>query len=429
MKKIFILLLLITGTGYSLTLEEAQTKALQNNLELKKHHLEYQISKTKEKEEFQLWYPQLFFDADYTSFKDTMYVKVPLGLTPLPSLQFKQIDKDFLQVKVGLNYYLFTGFIRPNKIKIAQLRVENKKFLTTEKAQEILQNVSLAYTNALIANQMVKVYQEEEKALKALQKKAEKFLEKGLTTKVDLLQVGVQLEKVKLNKEEARQKKKNAKLFLLYLIGENLDNVDNLKPIKVKPIHLPPLEVLEKKALTQRKLLNVAKNAIKESNYIYEIAKGQFLPKIYLQGGYSYTDQNPYISPKDNLFLTVGSTLQFQGVKPYYQMLQAKLGKKKAKISFEDLKRQIRLKVQTLYNQFKTRQKQLELAKIQLKEAKTYYEMAKKQYENQLISMTDLLIAHSKYFAAKSRLVITKYQLLKTYFKIKREIGGLSIEK
>ena len=55
--------------------------------------------------------------------------------------------------------------------------------------------------------------------------------------------------------------------------------------------------------------------------------------------------------------------------------------------------------------------------------------MAKKQYNSQLISMTDLLIAHSKYFAAKSKEKIVKYQLLKTFFKIKRVVGGLKLEK
>ncbi len=430
MKKVLISILVAFSISYSLTLEEAQEKALNKNLQIKQKYLDYQIAQQRLNQNKQLWYPKVFFNAEYTSFKDTIYTNIPLGLVPFQNLKFKQFDKDFLQVKAGLAYPVFTGFIRPNKIKISKLEVQNKKLLTGEQKQEVLEKVSLAYIDALIADELIKVYKEEEKALQNLKFRAEKFLKQGLITKVDLLQVKVQLQKVRYKEEKAKENAKNARLMLSYLIGEPINDDVKLEPIK--NFFIPqklPVKKLEEEALNKREILKVIKNKAKQSDYAYRIAKGQFLPKVYVQGGYSYTDENPYITPKDNLFIAVGSTLQFQGVKPYYQMLEAKLLKSKSLLKLQDVKRGLKLKLYSLYNQFLSLKTQLTLAKTELKEAFTYYQMAKKQYNSQLISMTDLLIAHSKYFAAKSKEKIVKYQLLKTFFKIKRVVGGLKLEK
>ncbi len=422
--------LLIPVISYALTFDEAVNKALQQNLSLKEKQKQILIDKLSLKEDKQLWMPQFFANYSYTIFKDTPYTNIPPNppLLPVP-IEFKQFEKNFSNFEIGLNYPVFTGFQRINKIKISKLQIKADKDVLSEEKLRLIGKVKKAYLDALSAREILEIYLKQKEAVQISLKQAEEFHKEGLVTKVDVLQAKVKLAEVERNIKKAEGDLKVAKAYLNNLINEDLEKDIKLENVNIELPKILNLKKLEETAQKNRPILKALDKNTKQLDYYEKIQKGQFLPKVIAQGKYFYTSQYPYLDPKSNFSASLALTLNFQGIKPYYSALKIKEEKSKLFLKIKQLKNNIKLQVKTAYEKFLVAKKNLKIAENSLKEAKQYYEMVKQQYKNQLASMTDLLTAESYYTSAKNGKTISYYQLLKALIDLETAVGGKVIEK
>ncbi|WP_457640852.1 TolC family protein [Persephonella sp.] len=427
MRKI-ILVLLFPFLANALTIDEAVNKALENNLELKQYKQEIKISTIQLKEDKNLWFPQFFVNYSYTFLKDTPYTKIPPStVLPFP-FSFKQMNKNFYNFEMGLNYPVFTGFARPSKVKISKISIKANKEIYNEQKINITSEVKKAYLDVLMTQAILETYKKQYEAVKSHLLRAEEFYKEGLITKVEVLQSKVKLSQIEMKIKKAEGDLKIAKSNLNMLLNEKLEKDFKVEPVNIEIPENLDFHKLADTAVKNRNIIKALNYRKKGLKYVEKIERSKFYPKIIAQGKYFYSDQYPYLDPKGNIAVSVAINLQFQGIKPYYAILKTKQQRKKLKYQIEELKNKIRLQVKAAYENFEVAKKNLKVAESSLIEAEEYYRMVVEQYKNQLASTTDVLDAEAALTSARKGKVISYYQLLKAFIELEKAVGG-KIEK
>lgn len=427
MKKIFILMA-IPYISFGITLNESIDEAIKNNKELSAYREDINISKLQLKIDKNLYYPSFFATYSYTFLKDVVNVEIPPN-PPIPPLAFKQFDDDFSNLDVGFDYILYSGGLRPAKIKISKIDITASNENFNEKKNQLIADVKKAYLSVLQAEAVVEIYKKQLEAVKSHLERVKGFFEEGLVTKVDILQAKVKLSKVKRDLRSAQGKLKVAKSNLARLIGKDLNEDIEVEKVLINIPKELNLEELEREALKSRNILKYLKLQKEKLQKLTKIEKSDFYPKAFAQAKYSYTDQNPYIDPKGNFALTVGLNLKFRGIEPYHKILKTKAQEKKLYYQIEDIKSKIILDVKNSYENFITAKENLKVAMDSLDEAQEYYNLVIEQFNNQLATTTDVLNAEAALTQARYGKEISYYEYLKSFADLERAVGKNLVEK
>ncbi|WP_028950584.1 TolC family protein [Sulfurihydrogenibium subterraneum] len=416
MKKLIFSLIFISSAN-AITLQEAVNKALDNNKELLSYKQQIQTAKLQLKVDETLYLPTI-----YTQVSQSFYNQTPMTKIPNFPVSFKQSNREFLKFDVGFSQYLYTGGLTQSKIRASKYNLKATEALYKEKENQLKAEVIKAYIDVFISKSLIDIYKKELEAVESIYKQQEGFFQQGIITKVDLLQSKVRLSEVKRDLQQAEGNYKIALSRLSQLIGEDVKD-ENFEPVNIEVKDIPNLDTLTETAYQKRKILDFYKENINQAEKLIDIEKSAFLPKIFLQGDYIYTNQSPYLDPKGNFLLTIGASIEFQTTQPYYKMLQAKSNAKKLRFDLQDTKEKIKLELKTAYENYITAKENYKVALESLEYAKEYFELVKEQYANQLATNTDLLNAESSLTRALESKEINYYNLLKSYIDIKKAVG------
>lgn len=416
MKKLIFSLIFISSAN-AITLQEAVNKALENNKEILSYKQQIKTA------EFQLKVDQtLYLPTIYTQVSQSFYNQTPMTKIPNFPVSFKQSNRDFLKFDIGFSQSLYTGGLTQAKIEASKYNLKATQSFYKEKENQIKAEVIKAYIDVFISKSLIDIYKKELEAVESIYKQQEGFFQEGIITKVDLLQSKVRLAEVKRDLQQAEGNYKIALSRLSQLIGEDLKD-ENFEPLNIEIKDIPSLDTLIETAYQKRKILDFYKENINQAEKVVEIEKSAFLPKVFLQGDYIYTNQSPYLDPKGNFLLTLGASIEFQTTQPYYKILQAKSNAKKLRFDLQDTKEKIKLELKTAYENYITAKENYKVALESLDYAKEYFELVKEQYTNQLATNTDLLNAESALTRALESKEINYYNLLKSYIDIKKAVG------
>ncbi len=418
LKKLTFLMFCVSFAN-GLTLDEAVEKALQNNKELSSYRQQVETARFELQADKNLYFPTF-----YASISNKIYNQTPMTVIPNFPVSFKQSNKNYISYNVGFNQPIYTGGFTQAKVDISKHNLKANEYLYKEKEANIKAQVIKAYIDVFITSSLIDIYKKELQAVESIYNQAEGFFKEGLITKVDVLQSKVRLAEVRRNLQEAQGSYKIALSKLSQLIGEEIKD-ENFQPVKIQIQDLPDLNTLVETAYKNRKILKFYEESIKQAEKSAEIEKSGFLPKVFIQGDYIYTNQNPYLYPKGNIVLTIGTSVEFQGIVPYYKMLQAKSNVQKIRYDLQDTKEKIKLEIKTAYENYLTAKENYRLALENLDYAKEYFETVKEQYANQLATSTDLLNAESSLTRSLESKEINYYNLLKSYIDIKMSVGEM----
>jgi outer membrane protein TolC len=418
LKKLTFLMFCVSFAN-GLTLDEAVEKALQNNKELSSYRQQVETARFGLQADKNLYFPTF-----YASISNKIYNQTPMTVIPNFPVSFKQSNKNYISYNVGFNQPIYTGGFTQAKVDISKHNLKANEYLYKEKEANIKAQVIKAYIDVFITSSLIDIYKKELQAVESIYNQAEGFFKEGLITKVDVLQSKVRLAEVRRNLQEAQGSYKIALSKLSQLIGEEIKD-ENFQPVKIQIQDLPDLNTLVETAYKNRKILKFYEESVKQAEKSSEIEKSGFLPKVFIQGDYIYTNQNPYLDPKGNIVLTIGTSVEFQGIVPYYKMLQAKSNVQKIRYDLQDTKEKIKLEIKTAYENYLTAKENYRLALENLDYAKEYFETLKEQYANQLATSTDLLNAESSLTRSLESKEINYYNLLKSYIDIKMSVGEM----
>lgn len=415
--KYFVLSLVSFNFAMALNLNDAIWQAQENNKEIQALKQQLKSAQLQLKVDESLYFPVF-----YSKISNSTYAQTPHSQIPSFPISFKQANKNFTNINLGINQTIYSGGQISSKVDISKYNIEAVKALYKEKLINTKAEVIKAYIDVFVWDSMIDIYTKQMQALESIYNQAEGFFQAGLITKVDLLQTKVKLSEVKRDLVQAQSNRKVAVARLSQLIGRDLSDETLEKP-QIDISDLKDFKELLETAYTNRGIVDYYRYSIKQAEKLESIQKADFLPKVFAQAEYVYTSQNPYLDPKGNFLFTVGATLQFQGASPYYGFLKAKSDTSKLRYDLENLKESIKVELKTAYENFIASKENYKVSLDNLEYAKEYFNLVKQQYENQLATSTDLLNAESSLTKAFESKEINYYNMMKAYVEIKRVVG------
>ena len=408
---LYLLLFFVCGV-WALDLDYVLKSAIKNSPELDAIRQDLLSARASLDAEKQLYLPEVFlsYRLNYNSEKQSFQMPAFGGAT------FQTSKQSYSTLQGGLRYFIFDGGSRAGLVETATSNLRSKNFLYEEKLQSLKLEVIQAYFDVLSAKALIEAIEKQKEAVEVQLKTAQAFYERGLVAITDVLQARVRLAEVERDLRQAIGNYKLALGNLSRLSALAEDQLTHLQEPKVE-IDIKPLDYYLE-AAGKRNLLQAQREAVEISKAQRKVFKSQFYPKIFLEALYTYSDQNPAIKPKGLFSLSLGLSLSFQGIRPYFQEISAQYLELKAQREYQDLLEKIKLDTKKAYEEVLTAKDNLKVSEEALAFAEKFFELSKEQYLNQLISQRELLEAEASLTRARINRIISYYQLLKSYHRL-----------
>ncbi|MDX1702384.1 MAG: TolC family protein, partial [Melioribacteraceae bacterium] len=338
---------------------------------------------------------------------------------------------DNYSLSASLEQPLFTGFRLASLKSAASYNLSadkiNHKIVKVEKAK----NIELAFWNLYTSQQILKLVDQNLKALREHLSNTEKLLENGLVTKNDLLKLKIEIGTMELNLLEAENNVSIAKASFNKILGFPINSDIKIEVDKISiDEYNPTIEKSLSEAVSNRNELKETKlrlNAIKERE---SAAKGDWYPQLYAFGNYYYNNPNQrYLPLKDefndswdiglllkwNLWNWGGTSAKVERVKQEHLMNE---------YNFKLLKENIQLEVYNNYLNLKKASKKIELSEIQVESAEENYRITTEKYYQQFATSTDLIDAETTLLNANITMISSRVEYKIGLSEYYRSIGS-----
>ncbi len=262
MKKLLLILLPLLS-AQALDVNEAITRALQNNPSLKEKRLLFQASRENTNAAWSGFKPSLDLSYSYSEFSKKNFVQADSASA----------------ADATLSYNLFNGFSDKYNLKTSEENEKVAHFAHEASKADLKLQVYIAYIDHLRSQEQIKVSEETIKLLEQQLSDAKNFYEQGLFAKNDYLQVDVELSSAK---QALLISKRNVKISfynLKRLLGAQLLQTESIEKISREQKDLS-LHLLKETMLQNRSELKVLKAQKKALNYSYEASSSNYYPKV-----------------------------------------------------------------------------------------------------------------------------------------------------
>lgn len=421
--RVVLWLFLCFSLSFSLSIEELLSSAEEKNpmLKAKKHRVQ-SIGLSLEADR-QLYYPEVFFLYKFSWQAQRQSMRMP-SLGVLPPMEISTSRKSYQNAQIGLRQTLYDGGLRSSRVEISKSSVRISKEELKETRSDIRLEVIKSYLSVLSLKEFLEVIKKQKQAVESDLRQREAFYKEGLIAITDVLQARVRLAEVERDLRKTEGEYLTAIAGLSKLTGIEEEKLKDLQPPKIEMEKLE-LEKLVETALKNRPIIKSLEERQKINTLQRKAELSRFYPVVFAEAVYSYSDQNPNISPKGLLSVGLGLSLSFQSLAPYYRGLALEEEKRAIAEEIRDVVEAIKLSVRSAYERFKVAQDNLKVAETSLKFAEEFYRLSLEQYRNQIIGGAELLQAEASLTQARKARVVAYYELLKAYFELMREAGRL----
>jgi len=222
-----IIITFLPRAGYGLTLEEAVTRALDNNPELQKQLMNQDLKgeglgKTKSDT-----FGRIEFLASFNHYN------LPRTLAPLTPASISTdpasvpTTEDLFTTGIMYELPLFTGFAQQRSVEIAELEKKMARVTYKIGREQLIYNVKTIYVNILSQKAQQKAQLQYSKALMNLYKDISLEVKLGRKARVEKLKAASDLENARVKTRQISGNIKILKAGLAALLGE--DTVDSLE--------------------------------------------------------------------------------------------------------------------------------------------------------------------------------------------------------
>jgi len=426
MKKVVILFILFSFAGsiQALTIDEAVKKGLANNFGLKSQSSVIKSSKYSLKASKAGRMPSLILEGSYTKNDRAKKTQISLPSPAIPDISMTQVEQEYTEAMAALKYDLYTGGAVTHDIKSKKLNYKYEKLIFEEKKQELVYNIRAAFINILKLKSLLNSAKQEVSALQSHMQDVIDLAKEGLVPELDKLHTKVKLRMAQQRVTALEGNLKSAKSQLYSFMGMNpsakeytIEKIDSIKIRRLK------LEELFDCAEKNRPILKALRLKYRSVLQKAQAAESGYKPKVYVMGGYKYSDMNENVEPLDNAFIQAGVSFRLDWTKDFNMVNSLK---QKA-YSVADTRLNTILQIKTeVRNAFEDMQSALEnkkVAKTALKEAEEYYRIMKLKYKNTLATNTDLLDAEAMLTKAREDYTIAFYNYAESIYALEKAVG------
>jgi len=389
--QILILLLTVTSTAYSATINQVVSLVLKNNPEIKKAREETKITLAQYKEAVSKFFPtvKLEYLKAHLSDVPTYSIAIP----GFPPMSFAWFERNFYTFKVSATQPIFMGgkLILNKEIR---KKIHDASFYQFEEVvNKVVCQTKKDFYTAVEAKNAVLIAEKYLKAAKSHYRTVKAFYDEGIVARRDLLEAQVNLKEA----EESLEKAKNAYKVALEKLKEDtaytLKNAD--VPEKINSVVVKgSLEKFIKLALENRPILKALKMEKKAAKEGVKMSYASFSPNVFLNLTYEKTNQYPMNENFDDVQVAVGVTFPlFEGGYRFFRIEEAKGMKRKVDFDYEKAVNAVKLQVTAAYSKLQTAKRRIETAKTMVKEAEELLRDSKERYKEHVGTSTEVVDA------------------------------------
>ncbi|MDQ7038420.1 MAG: TolC family protein [Aquificota bacterium] len=420
LKRAWGLLLTLLCFSFSITLEEAERKALERNADLRVGRLEIGRRSEEARRAFGELLPRLDFELSL-NFSRRLSFTLP-GVPPFPPQEFTFQKEIYPKATLLLRQDIFNP-VSIRDYEIRKILEKAQVYSLKEKRLDVLYRVREAYINALKAKALIALYRKQIDRVKAHLRDVEELYKEGIVPFKDLLETRVRLMEVEEKVISAEAEYAKALSHLSYLVGEEVKDLEDIDPDSVGDLSLKPPEDLKRTALRSRPVLLFYRELIRSREKALDLARSLFYPVLTAEGFLQYTEESD-VFPKTRYLISLALRWNvFSGLKRLRTLEIAKIEKIQETERLRDLEKRVILEVETALEDIRSARARVKLAEAMVEEAREHLRIALEKYKAGLGTNREVLDAESYLTRAEQILRINTYDLILRMFKLRRSVG------
>lgn len=401
--------------SYSFSLEQAIEHAVKNNYSMINASRDVDVAKKKKWETTTMGLPQLNGSVNYqNTFEFTKQGAAANAFNPAANPNdIVLLAFGTKHVAIGnltLSQLIFDGsyLVGLQSAKTYLQISENAKIKTAQEIREIVIN---SYGNVLLADESIKILENNKKILEKTFADTKEIFKNGLIEEENVEQLQITLASLTSSLENVKRQKRIALDMLKLLLGIEIDDeliiTDQLSVLTQNNIDL----VLLKKEFDAKKTIDyqIGKNLEKSKELMLKLEKSKALPSLAAQlnfGYNSFANQFDFLNSaqKWNNFSNVGVGLNV----PIFSSLGRSARTQQAKIALEQAKTDVTETEQKLKLQFEKAKSDYEFSIEQLATSKSNLNLAERienknqiKFKEGLSSSFDLTDAQRQLYSAQ----------------------------
>jgi outer membrane protein TolC len=351
-------LLLCFTVGYSqektsFTLDEAIKFALENNYTAINAARDIAAAKKRKWETTTIGLPQINAKVDYQNF-----LKQPVSLIPAEFFggnpgEFAEVafgTKQTINATATLNQLIFDGsyLVGLQSAKVYLEISENAKVKTDI---EIRKAVISAYGNVLLAEESVKVLDDNIENLERNLFETQKTFENGLTEEENVEQLQITLQSLKNNLNKTKRARNVSYRLLNFTMGRSIDAQLNLRDkLELLTLQFLDLNIVKKEFNVENNIdYRIAKNNERSQELLLKLERSYALPSLsaFINGGYAGNNNSFGFLEKEQQWF--GSSIAGISLNvPVFSSGKRAAKSQQAKIAFEQAQTDLRATEQKL---------------------------------------------------------------------------------
>lgn len=434
MKKLFLLILILTSALYSqpqkITLQESIQLGLKNSKDLKISQSKLRNSEAKVSEVNSMFLPQLRFMANFTRLSDNVPpFQVTTPFSPVPIKISDPVLNNY-NLRISLQQPVFSGLKLLSSKQAAEYNFTAADREYSKEMNETAMNIHTAFWNYYRASEIKNLLEKSLKQIENHLNDTKNFLENGLVTQNDYLKLQVQYSNTKLQLIEAENNREIARAVFNKVIGLPLQSITEIAANDLEfQIAEYDIDNLIKEAKQNREEIQSLSFRLKAAEENITSAQSGWFPSIYLTGNYYYSNPNTRFQPlvdKWNDTWDVGVTLSWDiwdwGLTSS-RTAQAEELSVQTQASLEKLNDLIEVEVYQSYLNLMKLQEKVDVSKLSLEQSSENYRIIAEKYKEQLATSSDLIDAEISELQAATNLTssLIEYNLAKV--RLEKSIG------
>ena len=329
------------------------------------------------------------------------------------------------EASIQASQVLFQGGKLRSSLHASRYAMKSSRLEDYRTREQILFSVSGTYYNALFARRSVEIAENQLTRSNRQLELAESRREVGLVDMTAVLRARVQVAAAMEAIEEAKNNYSIAleQLALEMGIAQPPESIREPGPIELTE-DLSVEQYIER-AYENRRDLKASKEGLQAAMKQVDAQRGDFLPRLSLEGSYSIVDDDDVYYGDDYNWQAalVASYPLFTGMRDSAEVARARARQSEAEASVNRIKQEIRLDVRSAYADIQTRKTMVQHIDDQVESARANYEQVAAKFEEGLASTVDVVDAQTALNEAELNLANVYYRLQLDHLALKLAIG------
>jgi outer membrane protein TolC len=224
---------------------------------------------------------------------------------------------------------------------------------------------------------------------------------------------------------------RQSRSYFNFVLNQPFDTmIEPLNPETLPLLTIPDFESAKKEAFINREELLQIKNVVAASDDNAAIARSRYFPGINAVVDYGFQGEEYRFTDQDDFWMAsiVLEWNIFNGHQDKAKLEQAKLETRKMQTKEEELKRQIELEVERIYDNLIVARKTINVSQQQIESAEASFKIVKKKYEEGNAAQVEYLDAQTNLTNAAINAIITKYDYYITYAEFEKIAARYQLE-